>query len=147
MRRDYALASLPALGLSLATGCGPDPLVGTWDLSTLTVGEETYNLPISYYSEGYTYGYAFNLEVVEGDAGLSADLQLVYTFEGPEADESETESYAIAVTVEAKRSYTLVGDALGGAFTLTCAVDGDALACDGTHEGDAFAFDASRAAE
>lgn len=153
MRREFALASLPAIGLTLATGCGPDPLIGSWNLSSITLDGQTYQIPYVYNGEGYTAStdIRFSLAETESKGVLSGNMVVEQSYTYGEQSGSEESSEAITATVVDKRVYTMTGALFGGDMNLNCTLPETTVECSGTissEDGEAqMSFSAAMAAE
>lgn len=153
MRREFALASLPAIGLTLATGCGPDPLIGSWNLSSITLDGQTYQIPYVYSGEGYTAStdIRFSLAETESKGVLSGNMVVEQSYTYGEQSGSEESSEAITATVVDKRVYTMTGALFGGDMNLNCTLPETTVECSGTissEDGEAqMSFSAAMAAE
>lgn len=157
MRREFALASLPAIGLTLATGCGPDPLIGSWNLSSITLDGSTYQIPYVYSGEyngesfSYTTDIRFSLAETESKGVLSGNMVVESSYSYGGQSGSEESSEAISATVVDKRVYTMTGAVFGGDMNLNCTLPETTVECSGTltsEDGEAqMSFSAALAAE
>lgn len=149
MKRSFGISGFSGLGLTLmTTGCG-EPLVGVWNLTSLTTDDGTAVLPYhdTYTYDGYTYEYGTTASLTVHE-NLSATflVQNTYSYDGPDGSDSSTDNYSYDLFADktSKRSYSLTGSFGDAPIQLACTIDGE-LACNGTASGETFRFIAEEA--
>lgn len=140
LTRTYSIPSIAALGLSMTTGCA-EPIIGTWNVTEITIGTETYQIPYtySYTYEGATYVSETDFTMTVNDE-LTGDWIVDYSYTGPDGSENDTYTYDIEVTKTSKATYDIE---IGGIdFSGSCTVASTELTCTGSDGEDDIEFTA-----
>ena len=139
-KRAFLISTGSALGLSLTGGCA-DPLIGSWDLASITSDGETMEFPYNYTYEGdyadFSVDVSGSMVVATGDEGMTATFTTTQVTTTDGEPETETDSAEGTATKTAKGAYDIAIDDV----TIGCALADDVLTC--TSEEDTIVFNAA----
>lgn len=137
-RRQFVLPAVSVLGLSVTAACA-DPLIGTWDATSLSASGHTINMPFSYtYTDTgsgatYTATESLQLAVASDLTGKMVETNTVQADSG--TPQTQTYQYALTATKTARGSYSLAINAGQTQLGLSCTLAKKDLNCDSADTG------------
>ena len=129
-KRTFAIPVVGAAGLCLATACGSDPIVGSWELTNFTDGDVVRDLP-RFTETGDNYYNQFGSIVVGDDLrGALTLISYVSDYYGPRnqflssifsGSEVDKRTYELVARGDLQVTFNCeVGDDSDGEEQLTC---------------------------
>lgn len=130
-RRQFVVPALSALGLSVTAACA-DPIIGTWDATSVSSNGHTVTLPYTYiYTDtgsGASYTYTQSIQLTVGKDLTGTFTQTYTTQTDTAAPNTKTYQYGLTATKTDKAAYDI--SIPGDSMDLACTLAKKVLTCD-----------------